>query len=343
SAHQAGDEVTVRYVRDGKKKKTKATLGERPLEDQVYRFNGFGDWEDYDGVNYLVFPEDIQEQWEREPLEVEIKPFLGVSPACGSTPGEGIELGSITTGSSAEEMGLMVGDRITGFNGKAINSFDELTEAIYEVAPGDEVRIDIVREGKDKKIKGEIGQRAYTSYDDTDIFREFKGCDENGKMEYHYEFDFDEKSLEEMVADLNRREAERQARLDEWAAQQVEAAEELHIFIEVDNISKEDLDQVNASAETPLKNDNDLPVEGISFYPNPNSGVINLNFSLNDRSAVDILIYNHLGSIIYKENVMNFNGSYQNLIDISKEADGTYFLQIMQGGKTYSKKLIKNS
>jgi hypothetical protein len=41
------------------------------------------------------------------------------------------------------------------------------------------------------------------------------------------------------------------------------------------------------------------------------------------------------------EELNEFSGTYTNQIDISKQPSGTYFLQIVQGQKSYSKKITK--
>lgn len=343
--YQAGDQVTVKYKRDGKSKKTKAVLGERPVEDNVFYFHDLEDMPEIEGLDHFIFPEMADPLFYNEgEVQMEERTFLGVSPACSQGEGEGIQLGQITKGSSAEEMGLLSGDRITAFNGKAIGNFDELTESIESVQPGDEIKVDIIRDGKKKKVKGAIGSRSYTQCNNMDVFHEYKGCDEGGNILYNYEFNLDEEgmqeSLERLVESLNEQEALLQER-----AMEMEERDNMimEVRIDIESITEDDMNQVNSSASPRLSNDNDLPLENISFYPNPNNGQINLNFQLNEREPVDIILYDQNGSVIYTESVLNFSGNYSNTIDISDQADGSYFLQIMQGERSYSKKVIKNS
>jgi hypothetical protein len=145
---------------------------------------------------------------------------------------------------------------------------------------------------------------------------------------------------------LNEREAELQEQAVQRGQREIALAESntlMEVRIDIETITEDDMNQVNSSASPRLSNENDLSLENISFYPNPNNGQINLNFQLNEREPVDILLYDQNGSVIYKESVLNFSGSYSNTIDISDQADGSYFLQIMQGERTYSKKVIKNN
>ncbi|MFT5183698.1 MAG: membrane-associated protease RseP (regulator of RpoE activity) [Flavobacteriales bacterium] len=349
--HEAGDQVSVKYKRDGKSKKTKAVLGERPVEDNVFYFHDLEDMPEIEGLDHFIFPEMAGPlNFKEGNVQMEERTFLGVSPACGLNEGEGIRLGTITQGSSAEQMGLLSGDRITAFNGKEINNFDELTGSIESVQPGEEVKIDIIRDTKKKKIKGEIGKRSYTRCNDMEVFHEYKGCDEGGNIMYNYDFNLDEEamqeSLERLVESLNIQEAQMQERAMKMEERSIQMAENntiIEVRIDIESITEDDMNQVNSSASPRLSNEDDLAIENISFYPNPNNGQINLKFQLNEREPVDIILYDQNGSIVYKESVLNFSGSYTNTIDISDQADGSYFLQIMQGERTYSKKVIKNS
>jgi hypothetical protein len=53
------------------------------------------------------------------------------------------------------------------------------------------------------------------------------------------------------------------------------------------------------------------------------------------------MLFDAQGRKVYYEMLGDFEGVYQNEIDISERPSGSYFLQIMQGGRTYSRKIIK--
>ena len=84
-------------------------------------------------------------------------------------------------------------------------------------------------------------------------------------------------------------------------------------------------------------------IEQISFFPNPNNGLLNLSFSTSDQSPLNIHVYDVNGQMVYMEELNEFAGSYTNQIDISNQPAGTYFLQIVQGQKSYSKKITKGN
>ena len=47
------------------------------------------------------------------------------------------------------------------------------------------------------------------------------------------------------------------------------------------------------------------------------------------------------GKKVFSENLSDFSGNYNGAIDITSEANGIYFLNVRQGEKAWSKKIIK--
>lgn len=74
--------------------------------------------------------------------------------------------------------------------------------------------------------------------------------------------------------------------------------------------------------------------EGVVVYPNPASGVVNVNFESNGNDA-NIQIFDMTGKLVHETIVVpaveNFN---QASIDLSNQQSGVYTLRISQGGQT---------
>jgi len=84
------------------------------------------------------------------------KGFLGI----GTEPAEGgLEITKVGGGSPAEEAGLKEGDVIKTLNDIELVKLDDLKGMLAELAPGDEVKLEIVREGKNEEITLELGKR----------------------------------------------------------------------------------------------------------------------------------------------------------------------------------------
>jgi hypothetical protein len=113
------------------------------------------------------------------------------------------------------------------------------------------------------------------------------------------------------------------------------------IKIQIADITQEELEVVNQNASPKLEIDNDLSIEQISFFPNPSDGILNLNFVTTSQKPVKVVLYSGKGEVVYLEERSSFDGKYNKTIDISNEPNGTYYLQITQDGKSYSKKIVK--
>jgi len=71
---------------------------------------------------------------------------------------KGAEIQSITKESAADKAGLKKDDVITKIGDKAIESSDDVTEAIHSRKPGDKVTITYLRDGKEQKTTAELGK-----------------------------------------------------------------------------------------------------------------------------------------------------------------------------------------
>lgn len=84
----------------------------------------------------------------------------------------------------------------------------------------------------------------------------------------------------------------------------------------------------------------DIPIKDNSLilFPNPTTDVLNIHFT-NTVSNAKIFIYDTTGKIIYSNEIENTN---TNQIDISTLSNGIYFVKIVTGEKSETKKIIKN-
>ncbi len=306
--------------------------------------------------------------WNSSGMTAEETAFLGVTPnnvevitGDGSTifmeeiegdtenTDNGVKI-LVENGTAAEKMGLQDGDVIMEIDGKSVNQFDELAEVISNCKPEQVIKLKIKRDGRSKELEGPLGKRSVSSNSDFRIFHDYKGMDEGGNHTYEYEFDMDqedvEQHMEELLEILDQQQIElqqEQERVKEELERLRNSKSTINITIEIEDITAEEAASVNANANPKLSTDNNLVLDKIAFFPNPNNGLINLSFTSADTSPFSIHVYSSEGAIVYKEEVSNKSGSYNNQIDISSNADGVYYLQISQNGKTYSKKIVKGN
>lgn len=82
-----------------------------------------------------------------------------------------------------------------------------------------------------------------------------------------------------------------------------------------------------------------LVLKTLHYYPNPNAGQFTLTFS-GPKKPVIIRILDEQGNLMYEENLKNFSGNYNRVMNIKEFNEGKYLLQIHQRGKVLNKKLM---
>lgn len=90
--------------------------------------------------------------------EAAVPGYLGVSSDGALVAGAGVVISSIAPGSPAEDGGLMVGDQIGGFDGMPIDSWEALRARIRAKAAGEDVVLDVVRDGKRRRVLVTLGR-----------------------------------------------------------------------------------------------------------------------------------------------------------------------------------------
>lgn len=106
-------------------------------------------------------------------------------------------------------------------------------------------------------------------------------------------------------------------------------------FVETEDASKDDLESTGIKAKK-----RQLEPVDLTFSPNPSNGKFNLSFTLKEKKNVTINIFDINGNLVYSETLKDFQGTYNKEIDLSREEQGTFFLQIIQGMYDIIKKII---
>ncbi|MFN8699810.1 MAG: PDZ domain-containing protein [Flavobacteriales bacterium] len=354
-SQKPGDEIKISLIRNGKSKTIKVTLGER-LVERNFRFERAIPEEPFimelNPDSIMVFPGNKEMliidscmklaqpfNWSGEGLNYCETAFLGVTPS-SETSESGVAVGSVVPGSCAEQMGLEAGDVILSFGGKPLNSFDELAGIVSSRKPGEEVEVIVLRNGREKVMQGALGSRPASSRDDFRIFHDFKGMDDDGQWLYDYEFDMD---MDDLRKELDSLGVSLEFNEDEVfrSPSSPGARNRISLSIEIMDISADDLNRVNQSASPRLENKNDFIPDRITFFPNPGEGMLQLQFATQEKGDMRVLLFNSRGGLVYEENIQDFSGEYSRQIDFSEHANGTYFLQVSIGNKSFSRKLIK--
>lgn len=88
---------------------------------------------------------------------------------------------------------------------------------------------------------------------------------------------------------------------------------------------------------------NVLELDDLAFYPNPSpNGRFKVRFKLPQEGELSIKVSNLEGKEVFSRYFERFGGTYSEMIDLSGQKEGIYLLEIGQGKKRVTKKIIIN-
>lgn len=86
-----------------------------------------------------------------------------------------------------------------------------------------------------------------------------------------------------------------------------------------------------------------LELADLTFYPNPSSnGRFKVRFNAPEEGDLNIKVSNLEGKEVFSRSFERFGGLYSEMIDLSGQKEGIYLLEISQGRKRLTKKIVIN-
>ena len=77
-----------------------------------------------------------------------------------------------------------------------------------------------------------------------------------------------------------------------------------------------------------------------SVFPNPTDGITQLKFQSGEITDLKISLTDVAGHQIFNSGIKDFNGFYNEVLDLTDYAAGLYFVQIIQGEQVWTKKIV---
>ena len=141
---KADDKVEITYLRDGKEKKSTATLAENKNKT-IRTFNWSGD----DGLKGM-FNGDV--------FTFGNKPKLGLQIQ-DEEDGTGVKVLEVDAETPAGKAGIQEGDVIVKINGENAADVSDVKDKLKNVKEGDAVKLDVKRNGKSKTLEIKIPKK----------------------------------------------------------------------------------------------------------------------------------------------------------------------------------------
>jgi len=92
-----------------------------------------------------------------------------------------------------------------------------------------------------------------------------------------------------------------------------------------------------------VRENNKLELEDLRFSPNPSpNGRFHVRFRVPEENELNIKVFNLEGKEVYNRYFERFGGTYSESIDLSGQKEGIYLLEISQGNRRVTKKIIIN-
>jgi hypothetical protein len=63
-------------------------------------------------------------------------------------------------------------------------------------------------------------------------------------------------------------------------------------------------------------------------YPNPSTGIVHLTINNLQGKKVELSVLNVIGSVMYRETLTEMNDRYTKMLDLSKFANGLYYVRL---------------
>ena len=75
-------------------------------------------------------------------------------------------------------------------------------------------------------------------------------------------------------------------------------------------------------------------------YPNPSTGIVHLTINNLQGKKVELSVLNVIGTVMYRETLIELNDRYTKMLDLSKFANGLYYVSLEADNTSQMCKLV---
>jgi membrane-associated protease RseP (regulator of RpoE activity) len=240
-------------------------------------------------------------------------PFLGISQVHDELPQGvvGVPV-SVVHNSTAQAMGLERGDIITAIDGNPVADWHDLSPMIDMRKVGAPIQVSVYRAGETFTRSRPIKSQAATHGNHSRP---------NGP-----------EIIQPQEDDL--------PPVAQVELQPVTRQEAAVLPISVAGVTSELGSPVASEAEVQEPVVRNLAIEALNIFPNPTTGIFDIQFELPQRGETAVYMYNPAGQAVYFNTLGEFTGTFSDRIDIANGVRGIYFLEIRQGPRSLTRKVV---
>ena len=81
--------------------------------------------------------------------------------------------------------------------------------------------------------------------------------------------------------------------------------------------------------------------QSLSIYPNPTAGQVHVSFETASSDGATITIMDLSGKAMLRYDATDLNGRFDDYLDISELANGTYMLRVESGSMNAVRRIVK--
>lgn len=232
--------------------------------------------------------------------------FLGVRNDYRSFSEKGVSV-TIVENSTAQEMGMKNGDVIVFINDYQVVDWTDISIAINNMKVGQPIKLVYLRNGQQLQSSQPIKSHCET--------------------------------MEEIEKDQIIRNSEDNSQII-IKGRKADPGQQGNLRIRLLDPSSRDMSNLALGAKTKIDRSQDLRIDQLSIRNTNDSERVRLSFRLAGRGDTQIRIFNQNGRSLYNYELDSFSGVFQDILDISRNGSGTYYLYIVQDNESLIKKIL---
>lgn len=322
-AFKSGDEVELTFKRFNKAMKAKAKLADKPdyMTDLKLASRDEATGKKYGGK----------------------KAFMGIHPVTDWEKG-GVRITGFTSKSQAWRAGLEEKDVITKLDDAAISTEEQLNNYLWEKAPGSEMKVAFLRDGKEKSLNMTLGETSANNSNSNYNYRNDNPCDDRkGDNSDGSDADGWASNMEEFgerMAEWGEKMGEEMGKMGEQFGAEigedaVRNAEELAARI-TERFSRE------RSGDRSFSNESFFSLRDFSASPNPTTGNLTISFSGRSNQEFSVVVVDENNQEIDREDRAELEeGLFTHQFDLTKQPAGTYYVRVWKGDDVITSQKIE--